>query len=37
VNYGKGRILLYGFSPQWRGQSHGTFKFLFNPLYLRGG
>jgi len=34
VNYGRGKILLYGFSPQWRGQSHGAFKFLFNPLYL---
>jgi len=35
LDYGQGKILLYGFSPQWRGQSHGAFKFLFNPLYLR--
>ena len=35
VNYGKGHILLLGFRPQWRGQSHGTYKFFFNALYLR--
>ncbi len=33
VNYGKGRIYLFGFKPQWRGQSHGTYKFVFNVLY----
>jgi hypothetical protein len=33
VNLGKGRIYLYGFKPQWRGQTHGSYKFVFNVLY----
>ncbi|MEP6906609.1 MAG: M14 family zinc carboxypeptidase [Pseudoxanthomonas sp.] len=33
VEYGKGKVYLYGFRPQWRGQSHGTYKFVFNTLY----
>ncbi|MEM9963759.1 MAG: M14 metallopeptidase family protein [Asticcacaulis sp.] len=33
VEYGKGKILLYGFEPQWRGQSHNTYKFVFNAFY----
>ncbi|ARS29351.1 M14 family metallopeptidase [Sphingomonas sp. KC8] len=33
VAYGKGKIYLYGFKPQWRAQSHGTYKFLYNLLY----
>lgn len=33
VEYGKGKIYLYGFRPQWRGQSHGSYKLLFNTLY----
>ncbi|MFZ0630239.1 MAG: M14 metallopeptidase family protein, partial [Acidobacteriaceae bacterium] len=30
VPYGEGRIFLYGFKPQWRAQSHGTYKFFMN-------
>jgi hypothetical protein len=33
VDYGSGHIILIGFRTQWRGQSHGTYKFLFNAIY----
>ena len=32
VEYGKGRIVLLGFSVQHRGQPHGTFRLLFNAI-----
>ena len=32
VNYGKGKIILFGFRPQYRGQSLATFPLFFNAI-----
>ena len=35
VDYGKGHVILLGFKPQWRGQSHAAYKFFFNAFYAQ--
>ncbi len=33
VPYGKGRVILIGFPAQYRSQSHGSFRYLFNAVF----
>jgi zinc carboxypeptidase len=35
MTYGKGRIVLFGFRPEHRGQTHATFPMIFNALYWK--
>lgn len=35
ADFGKGHVILLGFKPQWRGQSHAGYKFFFNTLYVQ--
>jgi hypothetical protein len=37
VSYGRGKIDLLGFRVQYRAQPHGTYRLLFNSIWMSGG
>lgn len=37
LQQGRGRVYLFAFRPQWRGQSHGTYKFFLNAIFESQG
>ncbi len=34
IRFGEGNLVMYAFRPQFRGQPRGTYKLIFNPLFI---